>query len=238
MRVPAIRGIIDRRLLINYRVDPEVLAKVCPSPFRPQLVNGHGVAGICLIRLKEIRPRLFPGWMGISSENAAHRIAVEWDTPEGIQTGVYIPRRDTSSLLNSLAGGRLFPGVHHRAKFGVKEDDKNFELRMQSLDDTTKVEVKAQIADDLPENSIFSSLTDCSTFFEEGSLGYSPAHAESQYDGLRLKTFNWEVTPLTVSHVESSYFSDLEHFPSGSLTFDNALLMQGIDHEWKSCESI
>lgn len=238
MRVPAIRGVIDRRLLINFRVDPEVLAKVCPVPFRPQLVDGYGIAGICLIRLKQIRPRLLPGWMGISSENAAHRIAVEWETDEGIQTGVYIPRRDTSSLLNSLAGGRLFPGVHHRAKFDVKEDDKTFELRMQSLDDATKVEVKAEITDDLPENSIFPNLTDCSTFFEEGSLGYSPAHAKSQYDGLRLKTFNWKVTPLTVSHVESSYFNDQELFPADSVTFDNALLMQGIDHEWESCESI
>ena len=52
MRIPTIRGIIDRRVLVNFRVDPDVLARVCPPPFRPQVVNGFGVAGICLIRLK------------------------------------------------------------------------------------------------------------------------------------------------------------------------------------------
>jgi hypothetical protein len=51
MRLPVIRGVIDRRILVNYRVAPEVLAKTLPPPFRPKLYNGHGVAGICLIRL-------------------------------------------------------------------------------------------------------------------------------------------------------------------------------------------
>ncbi len=35
MRIPAIRGVIDRRILVNYRVDPSVLAGLLPEPFRP-----------------------------------------------------------------------------------------------------------------------------------------------------------------------------------------------------------
>ena len=59
MRIPVMRGVIDRRILANYRVDPECLQRILPAPFRPQLVDGHGIAGICLIRLKQIRPRFF-----------------------------------------------------------------------------------------------------------------------------------------------------------------------------------
>ncbi len=62
MRIPVIRGVIDRRILVNYRVDPEVLARMLPAPFRPKLVNGTGMAGVCLIRLKHIRPRLLPSF--------------------------------------------------------------------------------------------------------------------------------------------------------------------------------
>src|SRR4051812_12690190 len=109
MRIPVIRGVIDRRILVNYRVAPQVLAKFLPVPFRPKLIQGVGMAGVCLIRLKHIRPRSFPLPLGLSSENAAHRIAVEWEGREG----VYIPRRDTSSRINAAVGGRLFPGVHH-----------------------------------------------------------------------------------------------------------------------------
>jgi len=45
MRIPVITGWIDRRILVNYRVDPEVMAKYLPEPFEPQLVDGYGVAG-------------------------------------------------------------------------------------------------------------------------------------------------------------------------------------------------
>lgn len=90
MKLPAVRGIIDRRILVNYRVDPDALEAVLPYPFEPKLVGGFGIGGICLIRLKHIRPRFVKPQVGIESENAAHRIAVEW-TEEGIRReGVYI----------------------------------------------------------------------------------------------------------------------------------------------------
>src|SRR5690348_4792849 len=97
MQIPVLRGLIDRRILVNYRVDPEVLARLLPAPFRPKLIHGAGIAGICLIRLKQTRPRFLPPVLGFASENAAHRIAVEWDQGEG----VFVPRRDTSSRLNA-----------------------------------------------------------------------------------------------------------------------------------------
>ena len=68
MKIPVVRGVIDRRILVNFRVDPEVLARVLPKPFRPKLAHGAGMAGVCLIRLKQIRPRFFPAFLGISSE--------------------------------------------------------------------------------------------------------------------------------------------------------------------------
>ena len=238
MRIPTIRGLIDRRVLVNFRVDPDVLSRVCPSPFRPKTVNGFGVAGICLIRLKHIRPKLFPSFFGISSENAAHRIAVEWDSNEVTKTGVYIPRRDTSSFLNAFAGGRLFPGVHNRARFDVRETENKYHIAMDSLDGSAHVTVDGGTADALPDDSVFDTVAECSRFFEDGSLGYSPATSTSQFDGLELRAFNWSVQPLAVTNVQSSFFDNRDDFPRGSVTFDNALLMRSIDHEWHSRESL
>ena len=79
MLLDTIHGIIDRRVLLNYRIDPEVLRRVLPPPFKPKLYAGHGVGGVCMIRFKQLRPRLVPGWLGLRSENAAHRIAVQWE---------------------------------------------------------------------------------------------------------------------------------------------------------------
>jgi len=144
MRLPTIRGLIERRILANYRVDPDRLRAILPEPFRPQLVKGYGIAGICMIRLAQIRPRRFPAALGVSSENAAHRIAVEWDDVGGAtRRGVYIPRRDTASRFNTLAGGRIFAGVHHHARFDVDETEETFNVGIVSDDGETRVSIEA-----------------------------------------------------------------------------------------------
>ena len=240
MKLPLVRGVIDRRILANYRVDPEVLRAILPAPFRPKLAGGYGVAGICMIRLKEIRPRGLPSWIGIGSENAAHRIAVEWNDPVTgeLREGVYIPRRDTSSRLNVLAGGRVFVGLHHHARFDVREAGKEFHIAIDSDDGQTRVRVDARVADGVPSGSVFSDVPTASAFFEGGSMGYSVGNDPEKLDGLELRSFGWKVEPLEVERIESSFFDDPRRFPAGSARFDSALLMRGIDHEWHEREPL
>lgn len=233
MRLPTIQGTIQRRLLINFRVDPTVMQAQLPAPFRPKLQAGWAVAGICLIRLEHLRPKRLPEIVGLNSENAAHRVAVLWEDEHGItQEGVFIPRRDTNSPVNKLMGGRVFPGEHHKATFKVRETGTEISLSMRSDDAGVAVKVKGRIADDLPRSSIFSSLAEVSSFFEAGSLGYSLTSGSNRLDGLKLKTSEWHVEPLEIERVYSSYFADEEQFPKGSVQFDNALLMRDIAHEW------
>lgn len=236
MRIPVLQGVIDRRILANFRVRLDVLEKLLPAPFRPKAINGWGMAGICLIRLKNIRPHHVPGMLGMTSENAAHRVAVQWTDANGAhREGVYIFRRDSSSLFNSIAGGRLFPGVHHRAHFDVKEDADNFRIEIHSNDKSLNVLVDATVTEQLPTTSIFSSLPEASAFFEAGAVGYSPANTEDRFDGLELRSEGWKVEPLNVRAIRSSFFEDTSKFPSGSTEFDCALLMRGINHEWHDC---
>ncbi len=74
----------------------------------------------------------------------------------------------------------------------------------------------------LPESSVFGSVAEVSEFFERGSLGYSATRRAGEFDGLELHTFNWQVQPLAVDKVESSFFDDPQRFPPGSATFDCA----------------
>lgn len=232
MKIPIIRGIIDRRILVNYRVDRTVLRKLLPEPFRPKVVNDVAVAGICLIRLDHIRPTALPEVLGISSENAAHRIAVEWEENGHLREGVYIPRRDTSSRLNTMLGGRLFPVIHHHARFDVAESDDHYRIVMNSDDGETHVALEASIAQALPAQSVFGSLEAASGFFEKGSVGYAPSLRSGELHALELRSFGWKVQPMNVERVESSFFGNAAVFPVGSVEFDCALLMRAIEHEW------
>lgn len=238
MRIPVVRGVIERRILANYRVRPEALSRVLPPPFRPKTIHGWGVAGICLIRLRGVRPRGAPAFVGLSSENSAHRIAVEWDQDGKTREGVYIPRRDTSSRLNTLLGGRFFPGEHHRARFRVQEGGGRYSVVIDADDGAMHAAVVGQVAERLPSTSIFRSLDEASAFFERGSLGYSVTARKDQYDGLELKTFRWGVRPLEIERIESSFFDDAGRFPPGTAEFDSALLMQDVEHEWHGRASL
>jgi hypothetical protein len=232
MRIPVIRGVIDRRILVNYHVDPSALAPLLPAPFRPKVVRGVGLVGICLIRLTKVRPAFCPSWLGISSENAAHRTAVEWDDNGTAREGVYVRRRDTNSWLNSLAGGRLFPGIHYHARFAVEERADDYRVALQSDDGVTSMSVHGRRTAKLPASSVFRSLEEASAFFQGGSLGYSATPDPSRFQGLELRCHNWRVEPLEVEEVRSSFFEDESYFPKGSVEFDCALLMRDIEHEW------
>jgi hypothetical protein len=234
MRLPIIHGVIDRRVLVNYRVDPRMLAEILPAPFRPQVIHGQGLAGICLIRLSHVRPRGLPPWLGLSSENAAHRVAVEWDDGIRRRSGVYILRRDTNSRLNTLAGGRVFPGVHQHASFACHETDNRYDIAMRSDDGKTTIQVRAEQAQVWPADSLFATLPEASQFFAAGSLGYSPTTTAGRFAGLELRCRSWQMEPLIVQEVRSSLFDDQEIFPHGTIHLDNALLMRGIEHEWHS----
>ena len=238
MRFPKVHGTIKRRLLVNFRVDPEIMQRHLPPQFKPKLHRGYAIAGICLIRLENIRPRRFPSLLGLSSENAAHRIAVTWQDEHGAHEGVYIPRRDTGSLVNHLAGGRLFPGEHQRATFHVTEADDRISLRMQSADERVAVDIVGREAQELPATSVFQSVGEASAFFESGSIGYSATASGRKLDGIELKTQSWSVTPLAIDRAHSSYFSDPMLFPRDSITFDCALVMRNIAHEWASANEM
>ena len=238
MRLPTIQGVIRRRILANFRIDPEVMQRQLPSRFTPKLHKGFAVAGICLIRLEHIRPKFIPEVIGLNSENAAHRVAVLWQQDGVMREGVFISRRDTSSQVNRFLGGRIFPGEHHEATFNVAEAEGKITLSMKSIDATVKVEIEGEVAEQLPPTSIFSSLPEASNYFERGALGFSVTTEPGRLDGLTLATKDWRVEPLQVTKVYSSYFSNEEKFPKGAVEFDHALIMRNVAHEWYSADDL
>lgn len=231
MRLPQLAGEIERRLLVNYRVDPRTLTDLLPARYRPQLVDGLAVAGICLIRLGSLRPRGLPSLLGVTTENAAHRIAVEWDEDGTLQRGVYIPRRDSSSRLTWLLGGRAFPGTHSYARFRVEETDDELKVAF-CAQDGTEVDVHVAVEPSLSGSRLFADVADASRFFEQGAVGLSPGRDPSRLEVVRLTTEAWHVEPCQVISSRSTFFDDAARFPAGSATIDSALVMRKVPVLW------
>lgn len=233
MRQPRLSSVVERRLLVNYRVAPDAAARLLPAPLRPQLVHDYAVAGICLLRLGSVRPTWAPKAFGLRSENAAHRIAVEWDGPDGVETGVYIPRRDTASRLNAWAGGRVFPGEHGRADFEVHETPSQVHVALATWDGDTRVDVTVELSDELRDSELFTDLVEASRFFQGGAKGFSATRSGRHLDGMELHTDAWQVEACRVRSAASSFFDDPDRFPPGSATLDCALVMRNVPASWR-----
>ncbi|GGJ27649.1 DUF2071 domain-containing protein [Deinococcus roseus] len=231
-QMPAIQGTLRRRILANYLVEPQVMQRYLPPPFQLKLHQGFAVAGLCLIRLEHVRPRGIPEFIGLSSENAAHRVAVTFQENGVQKEGVFIWRRDTNSQVHEWLGGHLFPGDYQHATFEVQDQDPSIALNILSQDQQVKIFLKGQVQTHLPETSVFADLQTSSAFFEAGSVGYSPDRQGQKLDAMELKTRGWEVHPLGIEHIRSSFFDNQDLFPAGSIRFDHALIMRDLEHEW------
>ena len=112
--------------------------------------------------------------MGITTENVAHRFAVEWDDEAGSHAGVFIPRRATNSRITALAGDRVFPGAHQLARFEVEEQGGRLFLGVRSEDGSLGLSVAAHESTEM-DGSIFTSLDDAVDFFRTVRSATRPA---------------------------------------------------------------
>lgn len=234
MFLDSIHGTIDRRILLNYRIDPSTLQKVIPAQFRPKLYRGYGIGGVCMIRFRGLRPRYVPSWLGINSENAAHRIAVEWEEDGATREGVFIPRRDTGSAFNKAFGGRAFPGIFEKSRFLSEDSGESFGLKIVLEDGSNQIEFAGRVSTALPETSIFPSTEDAANFFALGATGYSATHDTNHFHGMELRCLSWNIHPLAIERAHSAFYDDRAVFPEGTIALDSALVMRNIEHEWHS----
>lgn len=224
---------IERRLLVNWRAEPAVVTPLLPAGFRPQLVDGSAVVGICFIRLAQLHPRGLPIPFGLTSESAAHRIAVERDTRGSVEASVYVLRRVTNSRLATLAGGRLFPGVHSHADFDVLDTADEIDIAFQTADGTHDAAVFAQPTDTL-NSELFPDMRAISTFFQSASVGWSPSRTTGAPEGIELISERWPMTPARVRHARSNFFGNTEIFPPGSIQLDSAVVMRDLPVSWRA----
>ncbi len=233
---PTLEGVIARRVLLNWWIEPEIAWRLVPRPFEPALVNGVAVGGVCLIRLEQMRPAGMPAALGIASENMAHRIAVRYREAGEWRDAVYIWRRDTGSLINTLLGGRAFPGVHYDAEFQVAEEEDALHFTVFSRDGSADLRLRARTGAPWKWSLLFPRLADASRFFERGSRGFSCRLDGGGVEGVELREQHWEMSPLAVEELQSAFFDDAERFPRSSCGFDSAVIMRSIAHTWRGLE--
>jgi hypothetical protein len=231
MKIPRLVGVIERRLLISYAVDPALVQALLPEGLRPQLVAGQAVAGVCLIRMGSLRPAFIKPPIGWGGENAAYRIAVEYEDATGAtKTGVYVPQRFSQSYLPVLAGGRIFPGAQTKASFTVHETPETIQVAFTAGQAEAEVRVAVTPTSSF-SSALFPDLAAASAFYRDSPVAWSPAGPSGRKEGLELATTAWHVEPGTLTHFQSRW---LDSLPAAQATFDHVLIMEQVPVEWRA----
>lgn len=191
MKLPVLHGVIDRRILINYRIEPDVVRSLLPPHLQPLLVNGYASGGVCLIRLKDIGLKYTPSIFRITSENAAYRFLVTWKGNNGLARGVYIPRRNSDSWLNVMVAGRIFAWPHHAARFFSAEANGCYSLRVGPHNGPSELEIDGHRTDHFPKDSMFRSLGEASRCLRIANSVY-----HLRRTGGALKRSAWKPAPV------------------------------------------
>jgi hypothetical protein len=223
-----------RWLLATYRVDPAVVEASLPAPLRPRLIGGWGVATVSFVALAQ--PRVQEGIA--ASENAGHGFAVEWDEVDGTHAGIYVARRDTDSLLNSLAGGRFFPGEQHPAGFHITERPNAVRAHLASHDKELDVRLTVERGLPFQPSTLFASLEDAIYFFETGPADYTVTRDPLRIDGVAITADLSQLEPLRVVEARSSFFEDETTFPSCSAYIDSAFMVRSLSADWRALPSL
>jgi hypothetical protein len=232
MKMPKLATTIDRRLFITYRLNPELLKPILPEGLEPDIINGYAVAGICLIRLKNMRPQWFTPELGITVENVAHRIAIKYVDDQGeTHSGVYIPERHTSSELAAGVGSAALPGIYKKGSFEVHETDKNFNIHMKGKE--LAVDIDASLTENW-ESQLFDTAEAASNFYRYAPIAISPAPKGHKFETLELATETWAVDKVQVNKLVATFYDAM---PQSEIAFDHALVMRNIRATWGSAKN-
>jgi hypothetical protein len=218
-------GRIERRVLLDHAVDPEVAARHLPPGLDVRLLDGRAVVGVCLIRLVDMRPAGLPARLGRTIEAAAHRISV---VGPGAEPGVFVPRRDTSSWTAALAGGRVWPGVHGRATFAVDRTPSTLGIDV-ACRDGAGVSVRVDL--DGADGTTLADPDATSGFHAAETTAWSPRRS----GGLEAAVLDcrcWSARPVGVTAATSTWLDDPAGFAPGAATLAGALLMEDIAVRW------
>lgn len=212
---------IERRIVINFSVDPNEIERVVDCPWlRPQVVAGQGVASLCVLWMDGVIPTGWPKFLAQSQISIAVRFGVI--NVETGEPGVYVPERCSNTvlawLLTRMGGSCIHPKIRVTEADGVIGIKRNgVDFAGFRVDDTPK------------ESKLFSNSGEFEDFIRAGKRSYGPALRRGQIDVVDLNKSETSFVPLGVEMLDLRGISAI--IP-GVLTLDSAYETRNAEYAW------
>lgn len=223
-------GVVRRRFLISYPVQPSLLAQFVPPGGELSLYNGMAWVSACFVDLADMRPSFVPRGLGSQFLYLIHRTRARLPYPDGeLRESVLVLEPNMNKPLLARLG-RASTGVNFRVRdFAFEETVGGWTLRM-SDGNTVLFEAgiaRTSICDRLPEQSKFEDVKAADDFLLGVAYGGEWNHDSGR---LRLLAETHEPWKTYVGACETKRYAFLEALDAAQPQADHVITMTDIPH--------
>lgn len=237
-RLAQATGILEDTVLLNFRTDPNVLKRLLPAPFVPRLVDGYGLVGILMFKMRDLACETNMGLPSPPSDHVLYRVAVSWQQGTRTHHGMYLLRHEVNTRLPVRQRKRgLFPVAAQPVRWHKAPEAGKFEWSLQTRN-RTRLKVQARLAAYFPPGSVFDSLDQASVFFQKERAAIAPRFQKSVFANTRFLPLNWAVKPLFIESLQTDMDQLGNLFPKGHIFFDSGLIWPQIPCKWQEGHEI
>lgn len=226
----------ERCLVLTYALPSQVLRPLIPPGLTVDTFGDLGFIAIALVQTRNLRPAGLPSSLGKDFFLSGYRVFTRYASRTGrTLRGLRILRSDADSRLMTCVGNLLTHYNYHRARVSCRETEIGFNIRVQTADKASDLDVDvdlADIVDSPPQGSPFASIAESRRF--AGPLPYTFDYERATNSIVLIHGIRqaWKPRPVQVAVHRCSFF-DAPHFKNCSPALASAFYLENIPYRWE-----
>ena len=220
--------------LVNFSIDPDVLARALPAPLKPSLFADRAWLSVVIAQMSGMRPVGVPAPLGITYNQVVYRAVVR----HGDARGVHFLRSDTDSRVMSALGNAMSFFAFHHAQIELERLDTVQSVRVRTPDEAADVSARFTPTAALPATSAFPDLATAKAQLVELFDAFHPRPGSPVTDVVSIRRDDWE---LAVVHDEVAHYALMDGgdvFPQGSAILDSVFAVTDLDYRWNRLRQV
>jgi len=240
MRFPkhpfAVTTVFRDCFLVNFDIEPRVLAKALPSPLRPATYEDRAWLSIVIARMERMRPVFIPRALGITYNQIVYRAVVDCQG----RRGVHFLRSDADNPLMAAFGNAMSFFRFHRSEVSIRRLGSEIAVDVRSQGGTADIHARFDLArrdESLPSTSRFRDLNEAKNRLVQLFDAYHPSSGRRTIDVVSIDRSDWvlSVVPNTGTY---RYMEASTAFPAGSAHLDSIFYVQDLRYRWHRLATI
>lgn len=175
MAIPrSVKARLVERLIFNFRLKPDKLAKNLPAPWlQPQVINGWSIVSFCILDLKETILSPLPGFLGYTNTSCAYRCGVLDSSGGAPQPSVYITDRQTDLPIIARLAPWIFLDTILMVRPELKHGSSQTDVVVRYLDN--QFMFKGSVKPGPWKSEVFPTIQEFGDFIKGGVSSYTPS---------------------------------------------------------------